>query len=407
MADKAKAQAKKDKKAAMAKKAEAAKVVEVVPDAKPAEESATLEPDVITKYRKASEIANLALEHVRSLVKPGASVLALCEAGDKIIEDEVAKVYKKDKKMEKGVAFPTCISPNHIVGHFSPIEDEDMTIKAGDLVTIDLGAQVDGYVAVVATTVCLPEEGQDKITGKKADVMLACQTAADAALRVIKTGRKNAEMTDVIQRSAEAFQVNPVQGVLSHNMSRFVIDGDKVVIGKEDLENKVADFEFAPNDVFAIDIVMTTGEGKPRQSEARTTVYKRNGQSSYQLKMKASRLILTEIDQKCPTFPFTIRKLDPSKVRFGIVECSNHELVHQYPVLTEKEGEFVAHLKFTVLITGNGTLKVSGVDIDTSNVETDKKIEDEELLKVLAQSVGGKKKKKNNKKKKKKKKADE
>ena len=52
-----------------------------------------------------------------------------------------------------GIAFPTCISPNHCVGHYSPLVSEDtVEIKEGDIVKIDLGVHVDGYIAVVAHT---------------------------------------------------------------------------------------------------------------------------------------------------------------------------------------------------------------------------------------------------------------
>ena len=58
--------------------------------------------------------------------------------------------------------------------------------------------------------------------------------------------------------------------------------------------------------------------------------------------------------------PFTIRSLEDSKVRFGIVECVNHELVHAYPVLHEKNGDLVAHFKYTLLLMPNGNDKITG-----------------------------------------------
>ena len=55
--------------------------------------------------------------------------------------------------MEKGVAFPTCISVNNIVGHLSPLKSEDQQLKDGDLVKIDLGCHIDGFVGLVAHTI--------------------------------------------------------------------------------------------------------------------------------------------------------------------------------------------------------------------------------------------------------------
>lgn len=35
--------------------------------------------------------------------------------------------------MERGIAFPACVSVNHIMGHFSPLADESVALKAGDV----------------------------------------------------------------------------------------------------------------------------------------------------------------------------------------------------------------------------------------------------------------------------------
>ncbi|NWU94594.1 PA2G4 protein, partial [Upupa epops] len=82
---------------------------------------------------------------------PGASVLCLCEKGDALIMEETGRIFKKEKEMKKGIAFPTSISVNNCVCHFSPLKsDQDYSLKDGDLVKIDLGVHVDGFIANVA-----------------------------------------------------------------------------------------------------------------------------------------------------------------------------------------------------------------------------------------------------------------
>lgn len=76
--------------------------------------------------------------------------------------------------MEKGIAFPTCISVNNVVGHFSPLKSEDSVLKKGDLAKISLGVHIDGFVGTVAHTVIVGETSCD---GKKADVTLAAYNA--------------------------------------------------------------------------------------------------------------------------------------------------------------------------------------------------------------------------------------
>jgi methionine aminopeptidase len=84
---------------------------------------------------------------------------------------------KKSKKLERGVAFPTCISVNNIMGHFSPMKDESLALSEGDVAKIDLGSHIDGYVAQAAHTIVVSADSNSKVTGKKADVILAAYTA--------------------------------------------------------------------------------------------------------------------------------------------------------------------------------------------------------------------------------------
>jgi methionine aminopeptidase len=63
---------------------------------------------------------------VISLCVVGGDIHKICQEGDKFMEEELRKVFnnKKSKKLERGISFPTCISVNHIFGHFSPMIDE-------------------------------------------------------------------------------------------------------------------------------------------------------------------------------------------------------------------------------------------------------------------------------------------
>lgn len=69
------------------------------------------------------------------MIQHGKKIVELCSEGDKLIEEKVAGIYNaKNKKVEKGIAFPTCISVNNCVGHFSPFSDDTTVINEGDVV---------------------------------------------------------------------------------------------------------------------------------------------------------------------------------------------------------------------------------------------------------------------------------
>lgn len=58
----------------------------------------------------------------------GARVIDLCKLGDGIVTDMTAQIYRAKKggrTIEKGIAFPTCVSVNECVCHFSPLESDE------------------------------------------------------------------------------------------------------------------------------------------------------------------------------------------------------------------------------------------------------------------------------------------
>mmetsp|Transcript_74028 Transcript_74028/g.123622 ORF Transcript_74028/g.123622 Transcript_74028/m.123622 type:complete len:415 (+) Transcript_74028:93-1337(+) len=358
--------------------------------------------DIVTKYRCAGEIANQVLLALLQLIVPGKKAVEVCTAGDKLVEEAVDKVYNAKKggkkKIEKGSAFPVCISVNNCVGHYSPLTSEDtVVLKEGDLVKIDLGVHVDGYIAVLAHT-ALCTTGTEPATGRKGDVMLAVWTAAECAQRMFKEGATNSEITDMIAKVAAEFQCSPVEGVLSHQMKKHVIDANKVIINKPTTDHQVKDAKVELGDVFGFDIVMSTGEGKPKMGDARTTVFKRDLEEKYSLKMKASRTFFSEVEKRFPTLPFTLRAGDERAWRMGVVECVKHGLFIEYPVLYEKPDEFVAQIKLTALLLPSGNVaRITTGPAPTA--ESEKSVQDEALKTILEQTTDKKKKKKQNRKK--------
>jgi len=65
---------------------------------------------------------------------------------------------------------------------------------------------------------------------------------------------------------------------------------------------------------------MSTGEGKTRQTDSKTTIFKRNPDVNYLVKMKSSRVLLNEIKKKHQNLPFTLRSLEDQRSKLGMVE---------------------------------------------------------------------------------------
>jgi len=353
---------------------------------------------VVTKYKMASEITNRILKELVEKCLPNTSSVGLCQLGDNRLLEETAKVFKKEKNMKKGISFPTCISANNTICHFSPLKsDPDYIIKDGDLVKIDLGCHVDGFIAVAAHTFVVGASKENKVTGRKADVILAAYNAAEAALRHLKPGSNNFQITETIDKIAESYKCKPVEGMLSYQLEKNLIDGTKRIIqNPSEMQKKEGceKCEFLVHEVYALDVLVSTGEGKPKEHETRTTVYKKKD-IIYQLRMKTSRAFLSEAEKRFSLMPFTLRAFDDeTKARMGVIECAKHDLMEPYPVYYEKEGEFVAEFKFTVLIMPNNTMKITGLPIDLDCFQTENSITDETIKNLMQMSLVTKPKKK-------------
>lgn len=168
-------------------------------------------------------------------------------------------------------------------------------------------------------------------------------------------------------------------------MKKHLIDGNDVVINKETPEQKVEEFEFAPGDVIGLDIFVSTGEGKPKEGDYRTTVFKRELDAQYNLKIKSARAFFSEVNKKFPTLPFSIRSFeDSTSAKVGVKECVAHDLLTAYPVLVEKNGEFVAQFKATIAVLPKSTVVLAGdLALDLTRFETDKKIQDPALVTLI------------------------
>lgn len=379
------------------------------------EELTITDPAVAEKYRTSAKFANEALQTVIKDCVPGKTVIELCLLGDDTILKLCRGVYQKAKAkpdpdtgeikpIQKGPCFPTCVNVDSIVCHLSPMPDDvlaKLALAPGNVVRIDLGVHIDGWAAVVAHTIIVPNEDGTpaKAKGPLANAVLAAQYCMDVAVHTMRPGSKNNDVTDLWEKIADDFGVTMCEGVLSHKIKNQEIDHEDAIISKRSVESRVEETIFEPNTVWGVDVCLSTGAGKLRQQDARAVVYRRNPETSAGMRRAAGRQALAQIDSNFKNFPFALRYLDPKTGRMGIHECLANELVHQYPVLYEKPGAHVIHLKSTVLISSNAIEKVTG-GLPLPEVEGEvKSLQNAEAISALKTSLklATKKKKKNKK----------
>jgi len=164
------------------------------------------------------------------------------------------------------------------------------------------------------------------------------------------------------------------------------------------LEERAKDFTLESNTAFTLDIRISTGDGKLRDTEWRDTVHRRASENSYILKTQKARQFISEVKKRFPELPFSLRNFEDEQcARVGVSEAKRHRLLHDYPVRAERAGEFVASFRCTVLLLPGGARKISGLSVLEAPGTTGAALESahvlpEELKKLLAKSAAPRKK---------------
>ncbi|KAH0536361.1 hypothetical protein FGG08_006759 [Glutinoglossum americanum] len=382
-------------------------------------------PDTLTKYKTAAQISHKVLQAVGGWCVEGATILSVCQKGDSLLEEETAKVYK-GKKISKGIAHPTTVSPTSFVTPYTPLstdaEEAAVTLKPKDVIKIQLGAQIDGFGAIVCDTIIIPSAKSESPTEAESNLILATYWANELLLRLLlppgllATGSDEekqkaaaekpipqSRISSLLQKVAASYDCNIVESTTSWLFERNEIEGKKKIViapGEGVKGEGIPDV----GEVWGVEVGVSAGTGKVKTLENRPTLHRRTT-TTYALKRPTARQILSEIKQKFGTFPFSLRQLEDERAaKMGVVECVRGNVLRQYEVVGDKDGEAVARLFSTIAITKNGLSRLAAPPVpDLDRYKTQKKITDEEILKILERplSKAGGSKNKNKKKKKK------
>lgn len=384
-------------------------------------------PDVLTKYKTAAGIGEKVLAAVSKLCVPGEKIVTICQKGDKLIEEEVAKVYRTTKL--KGFSHPTTVSPSSYVTPYTPLASDsaeaNIELKAGELVKIQLGAQIDGFGSIVCDTIIVPpqEGAQDVVTGRDADLILANYYANELLLRLMMppgllasgTDEEKAKaaavkpptqskITSLLDKVAKSYECNLVESTTSWLFEHNEIEGPKKIVIAP-AEGTKGEGIPQIGEVWGVEMGVTLGSGKVKTLNQRATLHRRTA-NTYILKSQTARKTLSTIQTKFGHFPFSLRQLEEegtdTKYKVGILDGVRSNVLRQYELVGDKDGAPVARSLTTLAITKNGITKLGAPPaLDLSKYQTDKKITDEEILKILEQPLAKNKGKSKNKKKKK------
>ena len=290
-----------------------------------------MDEETIAKYRKAGKIAKAARDYGASKIKEGALLLDVAEG----VEDFI-------RKQGSEPAFPINLTINDAAAHFTPSHEDKTRFNRGEVVKIDVGVHVDGYMGDTATTI---EVGTHHWT----DLVRATKEALDAAIALMKPHTRLDDVGAAIQRVIEAYGFVPVENLTGHSMERYKLHAGLSVpnvMGDGSGSVKIGD-------VIAIEPFATDGAGR---------VDGKKSGNIYRLVKprpiggKELKALIDHITKNYSTLPFSERwchKYD-KKAKQHIRKLLRASVIYSYPLLKDVDEGTVAQSEHTVIITEDG-----------------------------------------------------
>lgn len=284
-----------------------------------------MEKEVLDSYLLAGRINFEALNLGEKLIKPGASMIAVLDAIEEFIKSKGA-----------WPAFPAQISLNNVAAHFCPV-NEDVILKEGDLVKLDVGVSVKGYIADAARSIDL---------GDNKELIGASRDALKAALSVVKPGVAIGEIGDAVHEAILKRGFTPIKNLSGHGLGRFQIHVSPSI-------PNIATGMKTPlkeNQVIAIEPFATDGVGMIYESGTPTVF---SLISNKQVRSQTARKMIQDI-KEYGGLPFTPRWLVPkygvAGTQLAIRDMMQAGVLNAHPPLLEKGKGLVAQSEHSVIV---------------------------------------------------------
>ncbi len=290
-----------------------------------------LTEEEIEAYRRAGKLVAEVREQVRSIVKPGTTLLEIAE----VVEDLIAQKGGKP-------AFPCNVSVNEIAAHYSPPADDDTSIGEGDMVKVDIGAHVDGYIGDTAFTIA---------TGEKQELVQTVERALEAEIAAIKPGIDVGELGRLVEETVTAAGFKPIRNLTGHSLARWNLHAGLTVPNvKEETGQKLS-----VGDVVALEPFVTDGAG---YVEDQKKVYIFRYLYDRPVRLRMARELLRDVKRAYDALPFAERwlakKMSKLRLELTLRELVGVGALWPYHVLAERAKGKVAQAEHTVIVTEQG-----------------------------------------------------
>ena len=286
-------------------------------------------------YLKAGKIASEVRETARKKYHVGSTLFDICET----VEAQI-------RGMGAQPAFPVNASLNEIAAHYTAEPGDQTTVKEGDVLKIDIGVHVEGYIADTAVTVCYDP--------KYDSLVKSAESALAEAVRAVRANTKASDIGKVIETIIGRMGYRPIQNLSGHSLEQYVIHAGKSI---PNIWTIGSSFTLQPNEAYAIEPFATIKDGMGVVHEGKVrNIY--GITSRKPSKEKDADEFLATIWSRYKTLPFALRWLtdayDEGRLRRLTDVLVKKKNIHAYPILVEGRGKTVVQAEHTLIPTDGG-----------------------------------------------------
>lgn len=315
---------------------------------------------MLEKYEKAGKIASKVRKQAAKKATAGMKVIDLVDW----IESEI-------KSTGAGLSFPCNVSINQIAAHYTSPPNDDTLLCEGDIVKIDLGAEVDGYISDTAVTVIIEgdnaetvdEEGNPlKMPGRLDDgnptvteeeieerraIIDASSSALENVISIIKDGVSLEDIGRVVQETMHSKGYTPIVNLSGHSLEQYNLHAGLSIPNFPEKSSVI----LKEGDHIAIEPFATNGVGMVTDIPQH---YIYSYLRTRPLRQPDAKKLLNTIREDFTYFPFAKRHLmegyDEHKLNRAMRPLITSRSIYPYAALKEKSDGMVAQTEHTIIV---------------------------------------------------------
>jgi methionyl aminopeptidase len=225
----------------------------------------TKSPEEIDKMAAAGAILVRTLKLVESKIRPGVTTEELDQAAERYIRSQGATPAFKGYR---GFPGSLCTSPNSMVVHGIPGPYE---LSRGDIISVDCGVVLDGWVADAARTFAVGGPGAISPVARK--LLDTTRESLFAAVEQCRAGNRLGDVSHAVQRTVEQEGLSIVRSLVGHGIGRDMHEDPQV----PNYGDPGRGVPLEEGMVLAVEPMVTAGRHQVRMGDDHWAIYSQDG----------------------------------------------------------------------------------------------------------------------------------